>query len=56
MRSITLSQLRNTGLWLPWFKAGETIFLYQRKRLIARIVPDPSFIKRPAIRSRLKSK
>jgi len=56
MHSITLSQLRNTGLRLPWLKAGEMIFLHARKRLIARIKADPSFIKRPVNRSRGRRK
>jgi hypothetical protein len=46
MRSITLSQLRTPKLWLPWLKAGETIFLCERKRVIAQFVPRQSFIKR----------
>jgi antitoxin (DNA-binding transcriptional repressor) of toxin-antitoxin stability system len=49
MRSITLSQLRNTRLWLPWLKAGETIELRSRKRVIGRIVPDESIIEKPRI-------
>jgi antitoxin (DNA-binding transcriptional repressor) of toxin-antitoxin stability system len=39
MRSITLSQLRTSKLWLPWLKAGETIELRERKRAIAQIIP-----------------
>ncbi len=39
MRSITLSQLRNPKVWLPWLKAGETIELRERKRVIAHIIP-----------------
>jgi hypothetical protein len=46
MRTITLSQLRNTRLWLPWLKAGEKIELRYRKRLIAWIVPDESSIRK----------
>ena len=46
MRSITLSQLRTPKLWLPWLRAGETILLCERKTVIARIVPHPSFIER----------
>lgn len=47
MRSITLSQLRTPKLWLPWLRAGETVLLCDRKTVIARIVPDKSFIERP---------
>jgi antitoxin (DNA-binding transcriptional repressor) of toxin-antitoxin stability system len=48
MRSITLSQLRNTRLWLPWLKAGETIELRERRRVIAHIIPDKRFIEKSA--------
>jgi len=49
MRSITLNQLRYTRLWLPWLKAGETIELRNRKRVIGWIVPDESIIVKPRI-------
>jgi antitoxin (DNA-binding transcriptional repressor) of toxin-antitoxin stability system len=39
MRSITLSQLRNTRQLMAWLKAGETIELRERKRVIAHIIP-----------------
>ena len=39
MPSITLSQLRNTRLLLALLKAGETIELRERKRVIAHIIP-----------------
>jgi len=39
MPSITLSQLRNTRLLLDLLKAGETIELRERKRVIAYITP-----------------
>jgi len=39
MRSITLSQLRNTRQLVAWLKAGETIELRYRKRVIAHIIP-----------------
>jgi antitoxin (DNA-binding transcriptional repressor) of toxin-antitoxin stability system len=51
MRSITISQLRNTRLWLPWIKAGETIDLYFRKELIGRIVPHERFLKNAAAKA-----
>ncbi len=46
MLSITLSQLRSPKLWLPWLKAGETIFLCERNAVIGRFVPRQSAIKR----------
>jgi len=39
MPSITLSQLRNTHLIWDLLKAGETIELRERKRVIAHIIP-----------------
>jgi len=39
MQSITLSQLRNTRLIWDLLKAGETIELRERKRVIAHIIP-----------------
>jgi hypothetical protein len=48
MRSITLSQLRDTRLWLPWLKAGETIELRERKTVIAHIIPNKRFVKEAA--------
>jgi antitoxin (DNA-binding transcriptional repressor) of toxin-antitoxin stability system len=39
MPSITLSQLRNTRLIWALLKAGETIELCERKRVIAHIIP-----------------
>ena len=39
MPSITLSQLRNTRLLIALLKAGETIELRERKRVIAHIIP-----------------
>jgi antitoxin (DNA-binding transcriptional repressor) of toxin-antitoxin stability system len=52
MRSITLSQLRTPKLWLPWLKAGETILLCERKRVIAQIVPRKSFVERSNTQAR----
>jgi antitoxin (DNA-binding transcriptional repressor) of toxin-antitoxin stability system len=49
MRSIGLSQLRNTRQLVAWLRAGETIELRDRKRVIARIVPNASFIERPEV-------
>jgi antitoxin (DNA-binding transcriptional repressor) of toxin-antitoxin stability system len=39
MPSITLSQLRNTRLIWDLLKAGETIELRERKRVIADFIP-----------------
>ena len=39
MPSITLSQLRNTRLLLALLKAGETIEIRERKRVIADFIP-----------------
>jgi antitoxin (DNA-binding transcriptional repressor) of toxin-antitoxin stability system len=39
MPSMTLSQLRNTRQVLAWLKAGETIELRYRDRVIGHIVP-----------------
>jgi len=44
MRSIGLSQLRNTRQLMAWLKAGETIELRYRNRVIGWIVPDKSII------------
>ena len=39
MPSITLSQLRNTRQLIAWLKAGDTIELRERKRVIGHITP-----------------
>jgi antitoxin (DNA-binding transcriptional repressor) of toxin-antitoxin stability system len=39
MPSITLSQLRNTRQLMAWLKAGLTVELRERKRVIAQIIP-----------------
>ena len=39
MLSISLSQLRNTRQLMAWLKAGETIELRERKRVIGHIIP-----------------
>jgi antitoxin (DNA-binding transcriptional repressor) of toxin-antitoxin stability system len=39
MPSITLSQLRNTRLLMALLKAGETIEIRERKRVIADFIP-----------------
>jgi hypothetical protein len=40
MRSITLSQLRNTRQLKAWLRAGETIELRERNRVLGWIVPE----------------
>jgi hypothetical protein len=47
MPFMTLSQLRNTRQLMEWLKAGETIELRYRKRVIGRIIPDESIITHP---------
>jgi antitoxin (DNA-binding transcriptional repressor) of toxin-antitoxin stability system len=39
MQSITLRQLRNTKRLLAWLRAGKTVELRDRNRVIAHIVP-----------------
>ena len=39
MPSITLSQLRDTKRLLAWLRAGKTVELRERNRVIAHIVP-----------------
>ena len=41
MGSINLTQLRNTRLLKSLLRTGETIELLDRKRVIARIEPEP---------------
>jgi antitoxin (DNA-binding transcriptional repressor) of toxin-antitoxin stability system len=45
MPSINLSQLRNTRQLLRWLRAGKTVELRERNRVIARIVPYDTFVK-----------
>jgi antitoxin (DNA-binding transcriptional repressor) of toxin-antitoxin stability system len=39
MPSITLSQLRDTKRLLAWLRAGKTVELRDRNRVIAHIIP-----------------
>ena len=51
MRSITLSQLRNTRQLKLWLLNGETIELRDRKTVIGRFIPNrfgPLFLRPPA--------
>ena len=41
MPTITLSQLRDTRQLKDWLKAGKTVELRERDRVIGRIVPKP---------------
>jgi hypothetical protein len=40
MPSLNLRQLRNTRLLKTWLRAGNTVELKERDRVIARIVPE----------------
>ncbi len=40
MLSINLRQLRNTRQLKAWLKAGETVELRERNRVLGRIVPE----------------
>jgi antitoxin (DNA-binding transcriptional repressor) of toxin-antitoxin stability system len=40
MPSLNLRQLRNTRLLKTWLRAGNTVELKERNRVIARIVPE----------------
>ena len=39
MPSVNIRQLRDTRRWKAWLRAGQTVELRERDRLIARIVP-----------------
>jgi antitoxin (DNA-binding transcriptional repressor) of toxin-antitoxin stability system len=47
MPSITLSQLRDSRRLIAWLRAGKTVLLFNRKTLIARIVPVTQEKSRP---------
>ncbi len=42
MPSVNLRQLRDTKQLKAWLKAGETVELRERDRVLGRIVPDES--------------
>jgi antitoxin (DNA-binding transcriptional repressor) of toxin-antitoxin stability system len=42
MRSVNLRQLRDTRRLKAWLRAGNTVELRERDRVIARIVPEKS--------------
>jgi antitoxin (DNA-binding transcriptional repressor) of toxin-antitoxin stability system len=47
MPSVNLRELRNTRLLKAWLKAGQTVELRERNRVLGKIVPDPPEPKRP---------
>jgi len=42
MPNMNIRQLRDTRRLKAWLRAGKTVELRERDRLIARIVPEPS--------------
>ncbi len=47
MPSVNLRELRDTRQLKAWLKAGQTVELRERNRVLAKIVPDQSEPKRP---------
>ena len=47
MPSVNLRELRNTRQLKEWLKAGQTVELRERNRVLGRIVPDRAQPKRP---------
>jgi hypothetical protein len=47
MPSVNLRELRNTRQLKAWLKAGQTVELRERSRVLGRIVPDQPEPKRP---------
>lgn len=47
MPSVNMRQLRDTRRLKAWLRAGKTVELRERDRLIARIVPETEEPKRP---------
>ena len=48
MPSVNIRQLRDTRRLKAWLRAGKTVELRERDRLIARIVPEKEAAKQPA--------
>jgi antitoxin (DNA-binding transcriptional repressor) of toxin-antitoxin stability system len=48
MPSVNIRQLRDTRRLKAWLRAGKTVELRERDKLIARIVPEKEEPKRPA--------
>ncbi len=46
MPSVNMRQLRNTRQLKAWLRAGETVELRERDRVLARIVPEEA-VKQP---------
>jgi antitoxin (DNA-binding transcriptional repressor) of toxin-antitoxin stability system len=49
MPSVNMRQLRDTRKLKAWLRAGKTVELRERDRVIARIVPQPLRKKRPPL-------
>ncbi len=47
MPSINIRQLRDTPRLKAWLRAGKTVELRERNRLIGKIVPEPPAAQRP---------
>lgn len=47
MPSVNLRELRNTRQLKAWLKAGQTVELRERNRVLGRIVPDQAAPKAP---------
>ncbi len=47
MPSVNMRQLRDTRKLKAWLRAGKTVELRERNRLIAKIVPEKEEPKRP---------
>jgi hypothetical protein len=45
--SMNLRQLRDTRQLKAWLKAGKTVELRERNRVLGRIVPEPAELPRP---------
>ncbi len=50
MPSVNIRQLRDTRRLKAWLRAGKTVELRERDKLIAKIVPENEQPKRPAKR------
>lgn len=48
MPSVNIRQLRDTRRLKAWLRAGKTVELRERNKLIARIVPDTEETPKPA--------
>lgn len=48
MPSVNIRQLRDTRRLKAWLRAGKTVELRERDKLIAKIVPEKEETKRPA--------